>query len=109
MPTLHLEAMSSVVGGRDSRGNLDASLVGDSRFRATSQVATLADIRAEVQRFGEHVRAVMPGASFLVYVTLLADGCKPPGYDAAYLSGSLGQQAFLAPAGKETACGEAEP
>ncbi len=109
MPTLCLEAMPGAVPCRASRDDLDVTLVGDPRFRATSQVATLADIRAAVQRFGEHVRTVVPDASFLVYVTLLPDGCKPPGYDAAYLNGSLGQQAFLAPVEKETVRREAGP
>ncbi len=60
-----------------------------------TQVTGLAEVTAAIAAFGARVRGAAPGTSFLVSVTLLTDGRKPRGFDAAYLDGSLGHLAYL--------------
>jgi len=95
VPTLSLSTMPGIIRRTETRDYLDITTHGPSLGREDSQVASLADIRAAIAGFEQRVRALKPEASFMVSVTLMADGRKPSGYDAAYLGYALGQAAFL--------------
>ena len=58
-------------------------------------IASVADIRAAVARFGKKVRASHPEASFYVSVRLARGHRKPKGYDDATRSNGFGQDDFL--------------
>ena len=93
MPTLCLSAHPAHLL---RRGTQDVPIMdGCGRETTEAQITVLAEVTAAIAAFGARVRGAAPGTSFLVSVTLQADGRKPRGFDAAYLDGSLGHLAFL--------------
>ncbi len=95
MPTLCLSAHPAHL---IRRGTQDVPIMdgcGRETTREEAQITVLAEVTAAIAAFGARVRGAAPGTSFLVSVTLQADGRKPRGFDAAYLDGSLGHLAFL--------------
>ena len=95
MPTLCLSAHPAHL---IRRGTQDVPIMdgcGRETAREEAQITVLAEVTAAIAASGTRVRDAGPGTSFLVSVTLQADGRKPRGFDAAYLDGSLGHLTFL--------------
>lgn len=94
MPTLCLTAHPAYLIRRGTQDVPILDRCGETA-REETQVRALTEASAAIGAFGARVRGADPGASFLISVTLRADGRKPRGFDAAYLDGSLGHMAFL--------------
>jgi len=61
----------------------------------TIVVHRLDDIADEVKAFGERIRASAPEVSFAINLRVATGHRKLRGYDAAYLAGTFGQDAFM--------------
>ena len=95
MPTLCLSAHPAHLIRRGTQDVPIPDGCGRETAREEAQVTALAEVTAAIAALGARVRGADPEASFLVSVTLQADGRKPHGFDTAYLDGSLGHLAFL--------------
>lgn len=95
MPTLCLSAHPAHLIRRGTQDVPIMDACGHETAREEVQVTVLAEVTAAIAAFGARLHNAGPGTSFLVSITLQADGHKPRGFDAAYLDGSLGHLAFL--------------
>jgi hypothetical protein len=107
--TINLSTIPGCIERCDSYSMRTMELFGPSLGRETVAVATVADIRAAVQAFGQRVRAVHPDSSFQVSICVRRGDRKPRGYDAAYLNNGFGQEDYLHTVDKRKAAATAEP
>ena len=100
--TLNLTTMPGSIEQNDGYSSYTVHLFGTSLGRDSLVIATVAEVRAAVKRFGDCMRAEHPDASFAISVTFKKGDRKPRGFDDAYKNGGLGQNAFMHVVDKRT-------
>lgn len=100
--TLNLTTMPGSIEHNDGYSCHKFDLFGGSLGRESLVIATVADVRTAVKRFGDRMRADHPDASFAISVTFKKGDRKPRGFDDAYKNGGLGQHTFMHVVDKRT-------
>lgn len=107
--TINLSTISGSIERHDGYSTKTMKLLGSSLGRDTVTIATVADLRAAVQAFGQRVRAEHPDSSFQVSISVRKGTRKPRGFDADYLNNGFGQEDYLHTVDKRKAAATAEP
>ena len=100
--TLNLTTMPGSIEHHDKYSSHLVQLGAGSLGRESVVVTTVADVRIAVKRFGDHMHAEHPDASFAISVTFRKGDRKPRGFDDAHKNGGLGQHAFMRVVDKRT-------
>ena len=100
--TLNLTTMPGSIEHNDGYSSHTFDLFGGSLGRESVVIATVADVRTAVKRFGDRMRADHPGTSFAISATFKKGNRKPRGFDDARKNGGLGQHAFMHVVDKRT-------
>ncbi len=90
-----LTALPALYDRRHRLFSIMATPTGQPPISATVRVRHTQEIAAAVARFGAAIRAVSPGASFLVTLEIPKGEQTPAGFRTAQRAGAFRQAAFL--------------
>ncbi len=96
MPTtIRLTTMPGTIQRERGYDALVLDLFGPCLGKEEITIHKTAEVAPAVKRFGEHIRAEHPEASFKISIIVAKGQRKPPGFDAAQTAGTFGERAFM--------------